>query len=411
MKRYIYLLITSLVVLIVCLSFIFSNQTDHKYVPKLSLNNYGGDVSDVEDLVVDGHVSFYHMGLGEPFRLDGENVTYFSELSYLDQIDNNLSKNEYNQLKKKYHSFMRGKNEHNTLITETDDYIAVVSTPEKLLDYKATIFDIGLIDKETEKVVEMKEEIPNYEAYLYIDIVDLFVNDNQLYVTASHLKEGNGDTQYGGGTEEVFVHQFDMKEEVFIDTEPVTSVKLESDENKSAHLEITRDEADEGVLYLLEKITHYDAKGNDSTKLSKVSTYNIINREEETFNVSEIEREVSYLPTQLYDGKIYYLTEEDNKGKLNAYDVKIGEENSTFLPDMSDQLSGTVDYVEDNFMTVEDEKLYIVPSYVYTGDGSRHIYVYDTNTLESLYVGEFMIEHEQLGDLSFELNVHDLYFN
>src|SRR5699024_774945 len=139
-------------------------------------------------------------------------------------IDNNLSKNEYNQLKKKYHSFMRGKNEHNTLITETDDYIAVVSKPEKLLDYKATMFDIGMIDKETEKVVEMKEEIPNYEAYLYIDIVDLFVKDNQLYVTASHLKEGNGDTQYGGGTEEVFVHQFDMKEEVFVGTEPVASV-------------------------------------------------------------------------------------------------------------------------------------------------------------------------------------------
>src|SRR5699024_4845207 len=169
MKKYSKLIGITVLIVSVYSIFLFSAERLNESMPKLSLKNYsnGESASHIEDLVIDGSMDIQEYGVFEPFRLLDNEVTYKSELSLFDRLDNGLSLKTFYQLEKKHPSFMRGKEEHYTYLDETDDQIGFVYTPFTMWDSFPTTFEVSLIDKDDDEITTIVEDIPNYEAYSY----------------------------------------------------------------------------------------------------------------------------------------------------------------------------------------------------------------------------------------------------
>jgi len=99
---------------------------------------------------------------------------------------------------------------------------------------------------------------------------------------------------------------------------------------------------------------------------------------------------------------------EEEKGQVNifSYDVKSGEVEKNLLVEREDKSYD--DFAAEYIVQVNDNHMYIVPSYIY--DETPNIYVYDLQKLETVYVGELVIENGAFKQLETEIHFNDVYF-
>ncbi|HLQ73078.1 MAG TPA: hypothetical protein VK125_02525 [Bacillota bacterium] len=412
MKKYSKLIGITVLIVSVYSIFLFSAERLNESMPKLSLKNYsnGESASHIEDLVIDGSMDIQEYGVFEPFRLLDNEVTYKSELSLFDRLDNGLSLKTFYQLEKKHPSFMRGKEEHYTYLDETDDQIGFVYTPFTMWDSFPTTFEVSLIDKDDDEITTIVEDIPNYEAYSYVDVADVYVDEDIVYVTSIHVKNHTSGEDLDQ-TEELFVHAFDMTEGDLVNTELIETFDQSMTESTSDYVEVIRDEASDDEIYIVQKAVAFNEYGPDTTAIKKAYSYSIKSKELEAYEVSELDDYSGYGPLQLYDGTLYYLTVKEGDGKLVSYNLAKDEEKYYTLPQVNDSSQVAGDTTLDDFVHVKDGKLYIVPTYVNSYDAGSNVYVYDLDSMETIFVGEFVVDNTAADQSPFELNIYEVYFN
>ncbi|WP_455662470.1 hypothetical protein [Pradoshia sp.] len=149
-----------------------------------------GDKDLLKDIRVSG---FYFLGnMGDSVTITDKETSYKSNLPFFEQMDyENLasSSKQYQKLKKKYPSFMRGKNNERYLFEDDNqvlyaevDYVNSVNG--KIKDFH---FSINTLSKTDEQTNSYTIDVPKQKDIVYMEIYDVqYLYDEVRIVTANH---------------------------------------------------------------------------------------------------------------------------------------------------------------------------------------------------------------------------------
>src|SRR5699024_4034908 len=256
-----------------------TNKNISESFPQLTIHDKSGDRSYIQPLVLDGNIFVNEYLLDEFFRLEDTGITYETELSFIDRLDGSVSTNRYNELKKEYRSFMRGKENFDDFYDETDEAVAYVTTPISSFDYEPSTFEVSVLDKETKAVTKVTIDIPDRQEYWYVDIRDIHYEDGIVYVTTVNSKEAAQETEI----EDIYFHMFDMDKEQYVKSEKVTEVKSTGSIDHYVFADVWKDENERGKLYVVESSVTYGESEfeDDETEMKSIISLDVVTQETE----------------------------------------------------------------------------------------------------------------------------------
>lgn len=150
MKRYIKLLTCTVFGVCGLLAFSIYQHSIEPVQPVLALETLEGDPAQIEDLSLNGQVSFYEPSYIDSYSYTDGETALGSDESFFNRLDSHSIDNTIDLLRRDYPNFMRNKGLITTKITETNTHILTANfvgdfDPSSQSDEML----IGLLDKDT----------------------------------------------------------------------------------------------------------------------------------------------------------------------------------------------------------------------------------------------------------------------
>jgi len=412
MKRYWKLISISVIIVLVIGTFYIQSSMASGSNPEFVFEKVSGNEQEIEGLTV--FADFYKGNTGGAYLQISENGSVYNDGStYVDRYQGiNLSP-ELKRFIEDYRSFMRGKNLTPSYFYEDDKNIAYASIDWEHNGVRPSdfMFDISVLDKETEEDMSFKLEVPQTERVLnYVDIESVQIVQDQLKIITQNQSY---DGKIPADIMEIHVYTIDIGEqkigsdEIIVDsseinphqTIDVSMVGKNWDKVSSPTMNFVFKNV------ILEEVEINEWEYGLEEVESDIFVYNLGTNEQERLDLPE---ELNEANTETVNGStIYFSRNLEETMEVMAYNYQSGEIEAEFSFDVPKnnelQESGeqTISY------KIKNEKIYIVG----TNKDSKTeapITVADLKTGETLYEGKVAVENKEKLGSDYSLTIHDI---
>lgn len=406
MKRYWKLVsITTAIVLILGLYYGIIVKSEAK--PKFIIETVSGDKDAVKELLMYGD---YNEGaaFGDSFELTVDDMTYYSNRSYVKRmIDYNVDK-EIKRLQGKYRGFIRGKWLYVNSFNENDELVAYVQiTPTDRENHKHKM-EVEWLNKATEKKEKFEIEVPNPDNAFHIGVEKVQMVDGKVKVI----------TRLDGNFTEFRMFSLDLENKSIVDDERILRFE-EQGENIFYETIVKTDNRIQNpgkYILFLHVVNKHVPVENDYTYMEET-----VKRELYIYNVENGETEEVELPVQveesldfeyypfndkisLFNNLIYFSTVTEKGIEVFEYNIETKKSVSKQTFDLNHD-----ERLKEEFSPIilmNEQKIYFA-NRLKNAKTNSNVYVADLESGDILYEGEIRLDHPE--DVKeYELYIHHL---
>lgn len=397
------LLIVAVIVFGIGTFYMQSALSAGKY-PDFTIMKQSGDEAEVEPVVIDG--AYSQDPINEGLQLTAKGSHYYSEASYVDQINGEYQPFLIKQLQKEYRNFMRGKTNEPSAFFENENILAyggITYNIGKLgtgpMDFT---FNISVLDKKKKATNSFKLEVPNSNNLDDVRVEEVQMLNGELKViTVNSLAGEQNDV-------ELHVYRFDPTENKLIDDETVITIPNQGESQYGAMNVLSRTSHDlEKNNIVISTGIMIDKQTEEGYETEEISSKLI------AFNLKTNEKEEIKLPKEIpgdanpdsYDDKNIYFTWTDEDGfEVASYSMKSKKvENKTTV-----KLTNMTGENGDNgfISTIKNGKLYFVEQQI--GQEMPTVQVFDLKSGDTLYEGKITPTEPSAESDNYELYLNDM---
>lgn len=385
--------------------YVNSAMSEEQY-PEFVIQTMSGDVEEIKSLVLEGSYSdtstMYFVNTN--VKITAEGSTYNSR-SFLDQLlgqHHTLIK----ELRKEYRTFMRGKNSWVNLYFEDSEFLAYADVEYGSLKSRNHKFKISVLNKEEGDTNSFTLEVPDGSDLEHLFVEDVQMVDGELYIITHNMMRNNGDYY-----DEKQIYTVDLADQKISSHEAIIQVPEEqSDTYFNVQLIASNPtRANEQLIFEKRKVKIIDDMESSREEVinQEIISYNVATNEKEIINVPDLSLEDNQL--SFYDGAIIYFTRLEGKELVvTPYSLVDNQVGQIF----SIPLSGEMENVNEQMVTVKDGKLYFVSSQLNpTLKLTADVIVADVGTGEILFKGQLALKDSPKEEGNFELYMYEMFVN
>src|SRR5690625_661476 len=319
--------------------------------PQLHMQTKQGDEQSVENVVFIGDM-FSGVMTHQTFRFEQNETKYLEQEPYTKRMRGYYQPLQIEQLQKEYRSFMRGKLEDEDLFFENETYVAYGAAPYRLWSYDNELFEIAVLNKETNEVTSFTTPIPEYGKYWYVEPYSVYLHENNVMMMTMNEKFQSGSDDE---VTEIHVYTFDMEKEQLVDEKTLTELKSYYTDNEHQEVEMIQNEQNNEEILIVQTTYNY-ATDVEEAETTKVVLYNM-----ETGSLTDVAFGAELGVPMSFDGKdIYAFKETKQSIDITQYDTEKEEATKklTLQLEPYPYMDGSSSYT----VKGNDGKLYIVTS-------------------------------------------------
>ncbi|MGE6259700.1 hypothetical protein ACQKCU_17715 [Heyndrickxia sporothermodurans] len=388
MKRYISSIIIVAVTVISLGGYYIYHAVSASPLPQLKIIKESGSEKEIKDLKISGN--YYKGPINENFDLSSMGITYYSERSYFERINNDSKRLQ--ELKKQYRSFMRGKYH-----IDFEDKDLLVYTDFQSTDNQQGPLSISILNKQTKQESTFKIDIPNSDQVGSVYLQDVIIQDDKLKIITENYRIN--DTAKNNN--ELHLYSIDIKSKKLIKDEIIDRPTEEqsNDETRYDHISSNDPANPSDQYYVFQK---------DLVKPSETDEERVVKRELFAYNLKTNQTVEIKIPKRLKNADVYlnlgsfvYFT------MLNNQEVKVAKfniETQKVTNEYSQKFSNPNN--EKLFRIVDDKLILFNP--INDADEKGLLSVIDIISGKSLFEGKIIVDKKGTeGNIEF----HDLEIN
>ena len=394
--------ITTIIVLTIGTFYISSAMAGNNY-PEFVFDKQSGNEDEVALITI--HGDYIKGERGNSLEISSEGTVYANELSFLERLNGIYMGGEMKQLQNNYRNFMRGKDNIWSTFEDQKRLAYVDINDNYVVDGpREYIFDIEILEKDSEETIDFTITIPEKKKYNYVQIEDVQILDNVMKVTTvNHSVNGNE-----WDSEEIHVYSVDIANQKLVNDE-VIQLSSEQSSAKNSYMYFVQDQSDIGpATYLIfkkeymEEEEHADGNYYNESKGSELITYHLASGEQRPIQLPE---GINILNSFVYlDDSIIYVHKTTDQGlKVSKFNIESQE------IETSETIKLPANLNEPLNLKIKDGKLYAV-GYEANKNKKAPLLVFDINSGEILYDGIVETKNLTENQLEHRLYIHDMEF-
>lgn len=390
MKRYWKLISIVLVTVLVIGMFYIQASTAASNNPEFIIKKVSGSDDEGKKLSVFGE--YITQGRHQDtVHIDETETIYTNEISYIESLNGVYHSPEIKQLQRDYRNFMRGKEVNPTLFYEDEAHLAYVNIEWDYheMDHRPSnfSFNITVLDKDSNDVIDINEPIPNQNDYDHAFVEDVQKIDGKLKAAVRISSVVNSGEQ----VEEIHIYTFDLNSQTLIgDDILVSSGKRQKDGNSTTwnQLNVLNDleniESQKDLLIQKVKVKEVPYRDGFTTEEinRKFTIYNYeSNEQKELFSEKQ---KLNFDTVSIYESTIYFINITSNGLEILPYQIG----NREFMSKQTIQIKLSEISEESGSPTIKlkNNRLYVVSPYKDLKTEAV-ILIADLKTWKTLYEG------------------------
>ncbi|GIN88810.1 hypothetical protein J6TS2_51960 [Heyndrickxia sporothermodurans] len=388
MKRYISSIIIVAVTVFSIGGYYIYHAVSASPLPQLKIIKGSGSEKEIKDLKISGN--YYKGPINENFDLSSKGITYYSERSYFERINNDSKRLQ--ELKKQYRSFMRGKYH-----IDFEDKDLLVYTDFQSTYNQQGPLSISILNKQTKQESTFKIDIPNADHFGSVSVQEVIRQDDKLKIIADYDRLSDTSKNYN----ELHLYSIDMKSKKIIKDDIIDRPTEEqlNVETRYQHISSNDPYKPSDQYYVFKK---------DLVKPSKTEEERVVKSELFVYNLKTNRTVEIKIPKRLKNADVYL-----NLGSfvyftiLNNQEVKVAKfniETQKVTSEYSQKFSNSNN--EKLYKIVDDKLILFKPNIDANEKGT--LSVIDINSGKSVFEGKIIVDKKGIeGNIEF----HDLEIN
>lgn len=388
MKRYISSIIIVAVTVISLGGYYIYHAVSASPLPQLKIIKESGSEKEIKDLMISGN--YYKGPINENFDLSSMGITYYSERSYFERINNDSKRLQ--ELKKQYRSFMRGKYH-----IDFEDKDLLVYTDFQSTYNQQGPLSISILNKQTKQESTFKIDIPNADHFGSVSVQEVIRQDDKLKIITDYDRLSDTSKNYN----ELHLYSIDMKSKKIIKDDIIDRPTEEqlNVETRYQHISSNDPYKPSDQYYVFQK---------DLVKPSETDEERVVKRELFAYNLKTNQTVEIKIPKRLKNADVYLnLGSSVYFTMLNNQEVKVAKfniETQKVTSEYSQKFSNSNN--EKLYKIVDDKLILFKPSIDENKKGT--LSVIDINSGKSVFEGKIIVDKKGIeGNIEF----HDLEIN
>jgi len=316
-----------------------------------------------------------------------------NQYSLLDELKQTNLDPKLKQYIKDYKSFMRGKVLDLYKFYE-DDYVLAYANVDWGTAVRNYTLELSVLNKESEKVTNIKSDIPNKEKYSHIYVEDLQVLNGQLKILVT--------TYLFNGQNEVHVYSYDIANQKLVHDELVfASPSVEQQAESVLGIIYEQQNLGSQKYYIIHSsVVPYNMKEkiDDSGAIKDVILYNIETNEKEKLEIDGLQIESA---NAVYDSTVYFINYTEENIEVTPYSIEEKKVGKPFKYPMPKRDSGE----NPPSAQVAKGKLYIIQP---ESKLESRILIIDLSKGETLYEGTIQLKTPPENKEQYEFRIFSL---
>lgn len=279
-----------------------------KELPEYTWEKQKGNDDVLEDVLVQAYIQDGSY-IEEKIQIAGEKSKYASQLSFLETLNGAMDNLKIKQLQQEYRGFMRGKTENTYNFYENEQLLAYadVTSEWDSSQFRQSDFalEVETLSKRDDKTTSFTIKLPNQDQYNYVDVGEVTVLGDKLYVLAQNDRLVDDESQ-----SEMRLYTIDLRNEKLMSQQRLFSDKEESSTGgREVTLLHDTDEL-QASKYIAVMVSEFD----EDDEKKQLQLFDIEKQEEWSVDVPKkmLEQEVV---AHMGDETFYFL--HGQKGKLS----------------------------------------------------------------------------------------------
>ena len=384
MTRYWKLISILLVIVLSVGTFYIHSALATNGFPQMLIKKQSGNEEELDSVVISGnYIEEYYY---EQLMLDLEGIEYWSERSFFEKVNGHYLPLEIQKLRKEYWNFTRGKTSNAVNYYEDDAFLAYSNISyDRSNDAFGYMFNISVLDKQTNKTTSFDFSVPNSKAYSFISTGSVQMVDDVLKVITYNDSRNNNEVEY-------HLYTFDIAGKKLNEGEVIVTVPY-TDSEVSLLNERTIEQGNNYAVFSKKILGDFEEKeqetqGDDTEEVlqKEVATvellvYHFATGKMETIELPEMLHE--YELPYIYDGShVFFSRIMEDRLEVIAYNLTNKQVEMESAIDWSDIDEGL------QLTRIKDGKLYVVNK----SNDTATVIVANLTTEETLYQGEIVID-------------------
>ncbi len=358
-----------------------------KELPEYTWKKQKGNDDVLEDVLVQAYIQDGSY-IEETIQIAGEKSKYASQLSFLETLNGAMDNLKIKQLQQEYRGFMRGKTENAYNFYENEQLLAYADITSEWDSSRFVqsnfALEVETLSKRDDKTTSFSIKLPNQDQYNYVDVGEVTVLGDKLYVLAQNGMLIDDESQ-----SEMRLYTIDLTNEKLMSEQRLFSDKEESSAGgREVTLLHDTDEL-QASKYIAVMVSEFD----EDDEKKQLQLFDIEKQEEWSVDVPKkmLEQEVV---AHMGDETFYFLHEQ--KGKLSVTPYLFAEQQMGDPIEVA--ISDAIDVNMMKYTKIIHDKLYLLYDMNSSKEGesnSSHIsgnpplmYVIDLKDKALRYEGE-----------------------
>lgn len=323
MKRYWKISSLIVVILLGISSFYIHSAYSAKQLPEYIIKKQEGNSKVIEQLVIRGGYSNKAETASEMIEISSEGSEYSSEKSFISQIKSMDDDGEQiENLKRKYRSFMRGKNGQNSFYEDKRNLV-YAEIEYRFQDNRQKFdFHIAALDKKSNEETSFKMAFPEGEKYSNVQLDDVQFSDGRVNVITKNYLSTND----AGQETELHLYSFNLLDKKLLSEEVILS---DSDKKENTYTDYEKlSEANSMVpsnyivinKTFIEQKQHENGETVEDIKGNELFVYNLREKKEEEVKLTNEVQQLNGTWSYYDAGKLYISEAKGGKVRVVTYD-------------------------------------------------------------------------------------------
>ncbi|WP_430788911.1 hypothetical protein VBD025_02290 [Virgibacillus flavescens] len=402
MKKYWKVSLVAIVILLGFGTFYIKSAMSAPEYPAFVFKNQVGDEEEVNPLVLDGYYQEggAMAGFSTQVQVTSNGTDYRDNISLLDQITGYYPE-KIKELQDEYRGFMRGKGPMINSYFESDQFVAYADATNKVGNSKSDFtINVSLLNKSDNQTKSFPIKVPDSSGIDYIDIQDVQVIDNKLYLVTDNMVANKDEI----ATENI-IYTIDVASEKLIENQMIFSnlevPQRENEDYTNVNVIQASDDTNQHVVFLKSLQKDLPEEQRTVETVQEINVYDLVTGEMERLNIPEKLKESQ---VSLFDGTMLYFTSYVKQELIiMQYNIKDKEIENEFEVKLANEAEDMIYPL----LSLKDEKLYVASQQINLSTPGR-IAIFDVTTGEALYTSEIVRADENEKAEQFELNLHEI---
>lgn len=401
MKKYWKPIILFAIVLVTFSIYYVHGALAKEELPELELVTVSDKNDIAENITIEGNYENGRMSWNE-FKLTAQDMMDYSDLGYLERLNNSYSHVNTAKLIEDYRGFMRGKNERE-LLYEDEGRIVYVGPYSQ--DKGKNEFEVAILDKVKNEEKDVTVKIAEEAGFEYMYIEEIQAAGDKIYVfTSNYYRDG----------EQLRVYEIDINEEKITDQK--TLEILPADSYYSVLNNFGNIKEEPYLVYKVEENKWDEETGEGEIVSLEVKSYHVQSGEQRTItlppewdknidanNMYDVHSSNHYV---IKDEFIYFIIHVEERIDIYPYHLEKNELGEVrHIPLEPTVSEGVVGYF------AAGEGFSFISSVGENGSNQRKLFVIDLDNAEIQYEGDIKITNANREMLPYLIEFNDVYID